>query len=369
MKPLFLRPLLCALPLVSLACLENEEEITVRPDGSLHVKVSAKGDVADLAQGYPVPLAAPWRPVNDGAREWLTKVGGATGGAVALARIGDERVLGKPDTERELAVEADFASVGDLPARCADPADPYADAYLERSASLQVIERGSKTIYVFERTLHARPYGRAIFERMWDEEEDEQRGKEQLLERFQEGLLTEEEWNEASRQLSGPQEWLARACVREAMLGLYTHGSAALTSEALKLMLDRVDQRVEDAFSVSRLKALPRDAEELDGALTRMHAESRDAIREEVVRTLAEARISSEEQNAVAFALEREFTAYDHSVDVSDETFEVSVTLPGELVTGNFESLEYFDPKAYWKIEGHELLLGDVTLRAVSVVE
>lgn len=55
------------------ACRETEEEITVRPDGSLHVELQAKGNVEDLADGYPIPLGGPWEARNDETRAWLAR--------------------------------------------------------------------------------------------------------------------------------------------------------------------------------------------------------------------------------------------------------------------------------------------------------
>ena len=52
-------PALFALALTLCACLENDEEITVRPDGSVAVFVSAKGSTEDLADGYSTDLPPP----------------------------------------------------------------------------------------------------------------------------------------------------------------------------------------------------------------------------------------------------------------------------------------------------------------------
>ena len=68
-----------ALPLLLTACLENEETVEVRPDGSVHVRVLAKGDILDLTEGYAVPLDGPWVPKSGDAHLWLEHVGHDTG--------------------------------------------------------------------------------------------------------------------------------------------------------------------------------------------------------------------------------------------------------------------------------------------------
>lgn len=360
-----LSSLALVLALAASACLENDEEITVRPDGSVHVKVSAKGDVLDLAQGYAVPLGGPWRPASPSAELWLRTVGETTGGADVLRRVADERALGDPQSERTLAAEADFPSVEALPARYADPGDPYADAYLERSASLRVLRRGPRTVYVLERTLHARPYGRQVFERMI--EDDEHDDDVERLERFLDGSLPDKELEAVRKKVVGEHASYARAFVQEAFRGLFERGSAAVPAAAVEGLLARVEARVEALFALSRLQALPREREALGAAWTALYASFRDALREEVARTLDEAGVAPQERNAVAFALEREFTVYDHTMDLADETFRVALTLPGELVNGNYDDAD--GSTAEWRVDGFALLTGDVTLRAISVVE
>lgn len=361
-------PRLCvlALPLLSLSCLENEEEITVRPDGSLHVTVSAEGDLADLAEGYAVPLAAPWLPASDDAREWLARVGPSTGGAQTLGRVEQAHALGD-DTSRKLrlAVERDFAAVSELPASYADPRDPYAAAYLQRSTKLETIRREGRTVYVFERTFHARPYGRWLFERMQEEDSE---AHEELFDKVADGSISEQEWHQVAQLVLDWHAPLAREFALEAFRGHYERGSAAIPAASVRAVLAELEQRMQEVFSVERLKGFTGD-EDADDAVLWMGIwnDFRDAIRTGIGNELARSGLSREEQYAIQFDLEREFSEYDHTADLGDEAFGISVTLPGEIVTGNFDSAE--GGSARWTFEGTELFTGDVTLRAISVLE
>lgn len=355
-----------ALPLVSLACLENEEEITVRPDGSVRVTVTAEGDLADLAEGYAVPLAAPWLPASDDAREWLARVGPATGGAQTLGRVEEAHALGD-DTSRKLklAVERDFAAVSELPTSYADPRDPYAAAYLQRSTKLETIRRDARTVYVFERTFHARPYGRWLFERMMEEDSD---ANEELFDKVADGTISEDEWQRAAQIVLEWHAPLAREFVLKAFRGHYERGSATIPAASVRAVLAGLERHLQEVFSVERLKVFTGNPDADDAMLWMgIWNDFRDAIRTGIGNELARSGLPREEQYAIQFDLEREFTEYDHTADLGDEAFGISVTLPGEIVTGNFDSAG--GGTARWEFDGTELFTGDVTLRAISVLE
>ena len=155
-----MKNILLTLPLTLLAvgCLENEEEVTVLPDGSVRVTVRARGDLSDLAGGYPVPLEEPWGGGGGDTARWLAEVGASTGGPGLGAAVAGLDWPHEPDKEPQATLEAhaEFRSVDDWPRWTGPSAEPYRHSYLERSASLRVLERGARTVYVFERVFHAR---------------------------------------------------------------------------------------------------------------------------------------------------------------------------------------------------------------------
>ena len=159
------RSFACALALLVLStgCLETTEDVDVRPDGSLHVEITAKGPVTDLADGYPLPLSGPWRANNAETLAWLRDVGNDTGSAGTRAAAERLPEKGEPlsrEGDEVLAVEADFANVRELPALFAPPSEPYASAHFRRSTELSIERKNGRTVYVFERTLQAREFER-----------------------------------------------------------------------------------------------------------------------------------------------------------------------------------------------------------------
>ena len=85
MRPL---PAFAAVSLLALSsCLETEEDIEVRPDGSVQVTLRASGNLWDVAAGYPLPFGGAWEPVDDTTRLWVREVARATGGALVRERL------------------------------------------------------------------------------------------------------------------------------------------------------------------------------------------------------------------------------------------------------------------------------------------
>lgn len=153
--PPLLPPLLLSLLSLCLpACLENEEVLEIHPDGSVDVTLAARGHVLDLADGYPLPFGAGWRPVGADTERWARDLGPRTGGPGLRERakaIAWPAEAGEAPRAR-LEVRGRFASVEDLQRTYATPDEPYASAYLTRDTRLSVARRGRATVYVFERT-------------------------------------------------------------------------------------------------------------------------------------------------------------------------------------------------------------------------
>src|SRR6185295_6709853 len=115
-------------------CVENDEELTIRADGSVGVRLHAKGRPADFGEGYAMPLQGPWSAQN----------------ASTIAEGADV----------DLEVAAEFSSVRDLPRFYAPAGEPYRTAYLQRTSDLRVESKGGRKVYTFERTFHRREFKR-----------------------------------------------------------------------------------------------------------------------------------------------------------------------------------------------------------------
>ena len=213
-----------ALPLLCAACLENEEEVTVQRDGSLHVVVRAKGDAPDLAGGYAVPCGWPWAAADADTRLWLAEIGPDTGGAQARTSVEQRRAGELWKDEVTLTAEATFRDAADWPERSAPADAPYADAYSRRSARLEVRHIGARTVYAFTRTYHAPAHGVAdpshgLVERL----------PEDVVQKLEdEEPLSPAEWEALADAVRDAYAEGARAFARGAALPIYTAGDASL---------------------------------------------------------------------------------------------------------------------------------------------
>jgi hypothetical protein len=370
------RTALLLLALVAGGCLENEEEIEIRPDGSAHVVLRAKGDAADLCTGYALPLAAPFAPANDAASEWLASFAPDTGGPEARAR---REGLAKGGGERDLRVEAELGSVEDLPQFWAPEREPYRTAYLERDAHLSVEQRGSRTVYAFERVYRGRAFAALdvleLARRRLDPED-----VDALESSFR---FTDERWAPVRERLIGCFADSAAVFVRSALASVYTQGDASLPPEAVARGIERAGKAAREVATpavLDRVRSLVSEIQtlkeadgdesaldaELKALLERLETGGRAAMRSALDATLDEARVDPRTRNAVRARLEWAFTAYDHTEDLGDESFTVRVRMPGTVVDGNYDELA--GGAAAWSFKGGALRDRDVVLRVVSVL-
>lgn len=363
MKLRHLSPLLLSLA----ACLENDEEIEVRPDGSVHVTVSAKGDLADLTDGYPVPLDPRWRLASEDAERWVKEIGADTGSKAVRQRAGEVGWEEDKDekSEAHLTVERDFPSVSDIPPGFAPESDPYRTAYLQRSASLEIREQGERRVFVFERTYQGFDYARL-----------DVHGRIELPEEIEKKLeedepLTVEERRATAEMAASAFEEVAGRFAQDAILGLYTRGDASLAPRILPAILEQVRAAARAVVSFERLFVLldlvQQDGDRAGEALEELEREWRAAIRAALAAALEQNGVGAPTRNAALFALEWEFTAFDHYGDLGDEEFDVSVEMPGTIVGGNFDSSQ--EHEARWEFDGQELQGKDVVIRVVSVLD
>jgi hypothetical protein len=380
MKTLALPALFTLLALTS-ACVDRDETIEVKPDGSCHVVMHAKGKVDDLGDGYALPFDAPWTIASDDARTWVSELAAATGGPglrerIAALKPGDPLLPTQRDLD--LAVEADFRSVADLPRLAAPASDPYASAYLTRDSSLTIRREGKRSVFVFERTYHAREHERYDVS-SWVKRE-----------------LPEELWKKLDKNEALPPagteqviDAARRAFLRsfdnlyqDALAPLYVAGNAQLSGAAatkvhaeVTTALERTAKRERVAQILTLLRADPftREADRRESAqqggaeLDRLEADLRVALRSSLGAALEHSGLELATRNAVLGELEWLSTARDATTDLGDETFKIQLRLPGTLVTGTWD--EIVDGAAVWEFKGDALLDRSRTLRAVSVLD
>jgi hypothetical protein len=368
MKPIHTLVLLS--PLVLPACLETEEEIEVRTDGSLAVTLRAEGNLWDLAAGHPLPLGGPWEPRDEATRAWVREVGPATGGE-ARARLEQGAWAAYKDPENDkvaLSVAATFDDAAELPGFFAPAGAPYRSALLERSTSLAVEGKGGRTVYRFERTFGARPF--------WPQLE----GDDWLPEDVREKLDAKERLSR--EQVAGVHALLiahltnpeTMQVVSSPLTAIYTEGEASLSTAGYERTLAALHRAAREIVSLERIQAL------FDAVYVVAHDEDakmpdevdleellRDAARETIEASLTAEGLAPEVRNAVRERLEWNFSSYDQAEDLSDESFVLKVTMPGDVVGGNYLALD--GRTASWTFDGGDLYSRELRLEVVSVVE
>ena len=364
------------------ACLENEEEIVVHEDGSVEVRIAAEGDLADLSNGYSVPLGAGWELTSEDAMTWASLVGPDTGSLEVQTRIREVEWPEDESTESEkvrLEATRRFSSVDEMPQWYAPAAEPYQTAYLRRTTDLEVRAAGGRKVYVFERVFHRRDWGeRNMFGQALENVPEELR---ETFEAFsEERPPTPEEWVVLTEAVRLAFEDAAELFANDALLGLYTKGDASLRPGAVAPILLDVREAAGAVVTTEKLVAIwdstyretdgrsDLDEEEEEARLVRELEEGmQQSVRDVLGSSLHREGVSQAACNAVLYGLEWCFTAYAQSDDIQDEEFEVTVKLPGILVSGNYDDDE--EDAASWSFTGEDLQDQDVVLRAVSVLE
>jgi hypothetical protein len=355
------------------ACLENEEQITIRPDGSCSVRVLAKGQAQDFAEGYPLPTGPEWSVVRADMPAYLDWLRAATRSEELRTRLPEGN-----DKHLEFELSGEFPGVAALPKYFASNRDPYRTAYLARTSELKIEPRGAKTVYTFERRFGAREHARfdawSRMKRVLPPE---------LVRRLEhagqgEFPLDSKEVPLVAHAAAVALKAAALAHVEDALLADYVLGDATLPAAAASEVRANVEQGLARVIDEQRLRAIlellcapsgdRKPGEALAGArLGTLESETRSALRTGTRAALAGVHAAPALANAVLAQLESNLTALDQTNDLNDERFRLRLQLPGTLVGGNYDKVE--GGAAVWEFQGESLQDREIVLRAVSVVE
>jgi hypothetical protein len=354
------------LAVLVLGCVENEEKVVVRPDGSLDVSMSAKGDSSDLVDGYVLPLSGAWRALDDTTLAWIERIGPDTGSPASKANLAARgwSVDGKDETR--LSVAAHFASAAELPRLVAPEGELYRSAYLERETKLAIEHKGARTIYTFERTFGARR-SRDLEVLSALEDKLPEPAREAISKKEP---IPDKQWPAVTRIVLALYRHSSQAFAREALGAVYTLGDASLPTSALASALSAVDADIGALVTEPLLRRIYAALREYDGELEPALNPDllvRDVLRKALERSLSDANVPQATRYAVLERLEWSFTAFDQTVDLGDESFGFEVEMPGVVVLGNFDSLD--GSTARWDFKGEDLHDAARVLRVVSVVE
>ncbi len=369
------RSLAFALVMFTLAtgCVEHEEVLTIHPDGSIDVTMTAASDRAeDLTDGYAIPLAAPWKPADETTRRWIRDVAPDTGSAAARDALAADAEAW--DGKVRLGAYATFASTADLPTTTAPASEPYASAFLRRTADLRVERRGDRDVYVFERVYHGRrgshPVWTGILEAIPEETVQAIEDREPL---------SDGQWDLIVRVFQREFGSAARAFARDSLLRVFTHGDASLTTDTHATIVADVEAAVAAELRERAIRELIQRSLDYDDAerrgepvpetypLVAFEERLRETTRAALKQSLERNEVRPAIVNGVLERLEWNFTAREHTEDLGDESFRVRVAMPGTIVGGNFDALR--SGHAVFEFDGQRLAYGDVRMKVVSVVE
>lgn len=372
----------CVASLCLSACVENDEEIAIHANGSASVHLSAKGKPEDLSDGYPIPLHGPWIPEGKDTATWLRFIGPDTGSALTRANLAaiDEVAAGiDRNKDLRLDVRAEFASVRDMPNFLAPAAEPYRTAYLERGTNLSVDTKSGRRVFTFERTYRARRFERVS---LWDALEhgmpgDLKKKVEAIDDNDKEARLDVADRAQLVDFLLSTLVSTSMPHAEDALASIYTAGDAGLDPRSVPVIQDGVRQALAQVVTRERVARLVEDwsartsGEDTDddivAAIARIEVESREALRTSLDAALTREDVPLATRNAIRGQLEWNFTAYDHTTDLGDEDFRLTVEMPGIVVGGNFDERE--DSRVHWKFDGEALRDRDRVLRVVSVLD
>ena len=318
-----------ALALLAGGCFTREETIEVRPDGSAMVTYEVEGSRTELAAATGLPGAVGWPLLAE------TVTAGTDG----------EKV------ERSWRVHLNDLNL--YPRVLAGRNDSFAATAPAMETTLDMDRQKGRTVYTFTRRYIGRRAGK--FEDLKKES-----NTAALMERAgEEGFdaLTPEE---RDTLFAGLAEYEAAAMwlrVRDALGEAVLAG--ILDAPAYKETVARVGTFLEERLTGSYLQDyFAADEQTQDRELARLRAD----LRAQVGILLPAGNLAG-----ILDLLEEEERRFQVTQDLGDDSFWLTVKMPGAIVAGNALMIE--EDEAAWEFSGTDLLRGDLVLTAVSVLE
>ncbi len=320
MRATALALLLAGLLLGLTGCLDRVETITVRKDGSLHIRHGFDASGGDLDNGAArKPDSKPWT-----ARRRTYKNDNG-------------------DVHHVLDAEAVFASAADVPDDFGDPTGRG----LRFSTKLTVMKAGEATRYRFERRYLARKWADNEFyiDHGFPEELRNVVRNGDGLDELSKDQRKELVAGLIRAEIMQKQDWAMRAA------GMDVEDRLALRAEVAAYYARAVRrERV--------LAALDGD-EDFDDLTEKIHVGLRAAL----ARKAHDRRGETYAAKMLA-RFDKERHDFDVTHDLGDETFVIRLKLPGRIVAHNANRIE--DGRLVWELHGKEMRDRDNVLLAVS---
>ncbi|MBX3379477.1 MAG: hypothetical protein KF805_05240 [Phycisphaeraceae bacterium] len=330
MRYLTTASLLAAASLTLTGCLEREEKIAVKPDGSATITLRITGDKTDFEQGDAMPSAA---------------------GGWHLVSTPDPAKPEKIDITATRAIPA-----GQFPGTFATTSEAESIS-LKFPTEVWIEDRSDGRYYQFRRVYHKRtdaPYTLARRELQRDPKTatlldsppakltDEQRTK--LIEEFKASEI------EKQRQfiLAG----MAAIPQRPQDTGLRILAAATASANSL------------DTAAALKLLTEPQ-SKERDQTIEKTANDFFAAVQSAIEKAIDAEHLTPEEESAFQKAMAHEKADRAITEDINDEGFKVELTLPGEIVASNGQAT---GSAVSWSFDGFALMDRDEILMATSRV-
>lgn len=315
-------------------CLERIETITVRPDRSADMVSLFKGDLADMDAGDALPSAG---------RSWSVEQ------TTTKAADGGDKV------ERKATLHVPVGA--EFPGTYATDANAAAVS-LRFPTEVTTEVRGDGVYYHFSRVYEGRsdaPYT-ATKRRLTDDK------KMRALVEADAATLTRAD----------------RATLIEAFRNMELDKHGQFVAAGVKAIADmpqdtalRIEVAVKaaaQAFDTSAALDLLEQAEspERDAKIAALAVTFDTSMRDALTAAVEAEPLSAKERTAFITAYDAERVRRDVTEDLMDERWEVRLTLPGEVVAHNADSVD--GTTLVWKFDGAAMMDMDKALRATSVL-
>ncbi len=317
-----------AVILIAGSCLERREQIVIHPDGSVDVIWKAAGHESDAKSGLGLPVGNPWQ-----IRRWFEK-----------QKDGEQRF--------HYEAKATFASIDRL-----STAFEFSPSDLKIENSLEIKKARGKTFYVFKRVYKGRDWWR--FQRIKDKALDKE-----LLERVAKKSFQNLPSSDQEKLVAGLLEFEVNKRVLIVSEGL---GRAMIGSGFPVQLISKCLRELEMAYRGSLTSARIRRLLTTQGEVQKTELEKTKsalaAAEQSVLSENFKDRPTVNIEQSVASAK----ADFDLTEDLSDESFQLSLAMPGTIIVTNGE--QKGAGSVFWEFKGEDLMNRDIPITAVSVVE
>ncbi len=339
MPRIYLTPLL-ALALSIAGCVERKQHITVEEDGTVRMEVRHETEsYNELHKGDAIPsLAAGW--------------------------LVEEQVETDAEGEKKyrLIAEAVFAPEVAIPANFAPPNDPSADLYLQFPTSVTIEDRRDGRYYHFARTYPGRQWAhiKVLEKRLLDDriKDADLKGKKPEDMTHEERLLVIRAFAEfeVAKMLT-----FARAAFGEITPDAAQDGWLIVHRSLLTVPAEL------DYDAIAALLASDEEKDERDEALEaeaeKFEAEAMDRLRQGLRQACG---YGATRLSRFMERYEWHQHTYEITQDLGDDSFEITVEMPGEIVGSNAATTD--GNQVTWKFDGTMIRDRDLELLVSSRV-